>query len=86
MRFDYRRFKMINACDPISVARRATLTGFEPTFGDFAMLRDFSAKLRQSARNGSFHHTPNAEFMADLVQIARGSSLVLHHRGATNHF
>src|SRR3954466_15063060 len=34
----------------------------------------------------TFHYTANSQLMADLVQIPRGSALVLHHGGAVDHF
>ena len=47
-------------------------------------VRSFAGPAR-SKLDGSFHDTRDTKLVADLVEIARGSALVLHHRGAVDH-
>ena len=38
------------------------------------------------ALHAAFHQMRDSELLRDLAQVARDSSLVLHHRSAANHF
>src|SRR6266542_5681823 len=68
--------------------REIAIVSFSPEMPVSARINQLrvDAHAIANALYASFHHMCHAELLADLVQIPRHSALVLHRRGAADHF